>query len=145
MSSPPLIVNYDLFSPNFIHHEEIDGELYVRYNQDKALEWLETKRTKIIEILRQEMEPTASMATLRSYANDLLADYLPEELCDTLKSAAFKESADISDIATKASSDILRKPSTAASKKRSSSKEPVKHDAKSSNKLTKWFSPVPRS
>lgn len=113
------------------------------------IEWLKKKRIKIIDTLREEMDASTSLATLKSYSNDLLADYLPSELSDTFKEISCNEITISDDTVTARKPNSIatsktQRPTSTGFKRKSDVKEPSGSGDKSSNKLTKYFPTVSR-
>lgn len=70
---------------NVCETKEIDGELFVRFSENKTLDWLAKKHARTMEALKGEMSNQASKATLISYAIDLIDEYVPSELSNKFK------------------------------------------------------------
>lgn len=71
--------------PSICDTQEIDGDLYVRFSETKTLNWLLKKHDRLMDKLKTELGDNTSKATLMSQANDLLSDYIPDQICDKLK------------------------------------------------------------
>lgn len=65
--------------------QDIDGDLYLRYSEANTFRWLLDKHDRVMRSLKDEMGDKASKATLMSHASDLLAEYIPESLCQKLR------------------------------------------------------------
>lgn len=65
--------------------KELDGELFVKFNQNKTLDWLLAKHKSTMEALKQSLGQQTSLATLLSHANDLIGIYIPSSLIDKFK------------------------------------------------------------
>lgn len=69
--------------------KEFDDELLVRFSETKTLDWLLKKHEKTFEALKVELaDQQPSVATLISYASDLIEMYIPAELGTKLKTQA---------------------------------------------------------
>jgi hypothetical protein len=67
--------------------QEIDGDLFVKFDETKTVAWLVKKHDRLMDKLKGELGEKASKATLMSQANDVLSDYIPNSLCDKMKKA----------------------------------------------------------
>lgn len=65
---------------NICETKEIDNDLYIKFCEKNTLGWLLKKHKATMEALRGSLDAQASTATLISYANDLIAHYLPGDL-----------------------------------------------------------------
>lgn len=65
--------------------KELDDELFVKYSQSKTLDWLLAKHGRTVEALKGELDSQPSIATLNSYAFDLIDLYLSPTLSEKLK------------------------------------------------------------
>lgn len=65
---------------NICETKEIDNDLYIKFCEKRTLGWLLKKHKATMEALRGSLDAQASTATLISYANDLIAQYLPGDL-----------------------------------------------------------------
>ena len=73
--------------PSICDTQDIDGDLFVKFNETKTIDWLVKKHDKLMVQLKAELGSKASKATLMSQASDLLSDYVPAHLSDKLKKA----------------------------------------------------------
>lgn len=74
--------------------KQIDDQSFIRFNEDKYIEWLIKKHDRTMKALANHMsDDNPSKATLMSYAFDLIDKYVPDEL-----SGKFKTQMRISDI-----------------------------------------------
>lgn len=65
--------------------KEIDNDLCIKFSEKRTLCWLFKKHQATMEALKGCLEAQASKATLISYANDLIAQYLAEDLIPKFK------------------------------------------------------------
>jgi len=72
---------------NVCDTQQIDEDTFVRFSEGRTIDWLLRKHDNIRNSLAIELDPTASRATINSYAIDLLDDYVHHSL-----SAKFKDS-----------------------------------------------------
>lgn len=70
--------------------KELDQELYVRYNEDKTLDWLVSKSNKLLDALIKVSTHNTSRFSLTSYAYDLVSEYIPHALVEKFKTRARK-------------------------------------------------------
>lgn len=72
--------------------KEVDDEIYLKYCEEKTLNWLSCKFDKTMNVLASVMEEPGrakpSKATLMSYACDLINVYVPPILSDKFKTKA---------------------------------------------------------
>lgn len=64
--------------------QEIDGELFVKFNKKKTIDWLIKKHKNVMKVCEMELEKP-SLSTLISYANDFICTYLPASLAQDFK------------------------------------------------------------
>lgn len=67
--------------------KDLDGELFVRFDEGKSLLWLSGKHERLCRALEDQLEQGTSKATLISYAIDLVDNYVPSCLSDKFKSS----------------------------------------------------------
>lgn len=72
--------------------KQVDDEIYMRYSEDKTLDWLTSKFDKTMialeSVMSEPQKPKPSKATLMSYACDLINVYVPPILIDKFKTKA---------------------------------------------------------
>lgn len=122
--------------------KDLDGELFVRFNETKTINWLVKKHQKVMESLKDELSSQASKATLISYALDILDDYVPDSLSGKFKDAVRGSQVvgiDLNDD-TKTHKASLPQRQTKSSMKRTTS-EPQKSDTKGTpkNSIANFF------
>lgn len=75
----------DINWSNICDVKDIDGELYMRFNRNKAIDWLLMKHNRLMECLKSHLGEKTSKATLMSHATDLIAEYIPESMYQDFK------------------------------------------------------------
>lgn len=67
--------------------KELDDELFVRYNETKTRDWLKRKMDSVMKALELQYQTNSkpSKATIKSYAMDLIAAYIPNQLSHLLR------------------------------------------------------------
>lgn len=91
--------------------KDLDGEMFVRYNQDKTLSWLAGKHDRLCKALEDQVDSGTSRATVISYALDLIDNYVPACLSDQFKSTIRSKTLQSSsgDTSTAAKNDVKSK------------------------------------
>lgn len=80
--------------------KDLDGELFVRFDEGKTLSWLSGKHERLCKALEDQLGRETSKATLVSYAIDLVDNYVPASLSDKFKSTIRSKTLQTSDTTT---------------------------------------------
>lgn len=75
----------DIDWQNICETRDVDGDLFIKYSESNALDWLKKKHIATMDVLKDLIDGESSKATLLSYGLDLIDLYLPPTISDKFK------------------------------------------------------------